>query len=47
MVYFDIYNIINFLNDGVISDEVKKGERKGFIYRFKEFEFYFVGDSEF
>lgn len=45
-LYSNIYNTINFLNDGVMSDEAKMEALKGFVCYSKEFEFYSVGDSE-
>ena len=44
-VYSNIYNIINFLNDGVTCDDWK-GSKKGFIYYSNGFEFYPGDDSE-
>lgn len=44
-VYSNIYNIINFLNDGVTCDDWK-GSKKGFVYYSNEFEFYPGDDSE-
>lgn len=46
MVYSNIFNGINFLSDGVMSDEAEKEARKGSICSSKEFEFYPMGDSE-